>query len=238
MNTIDLNIFVGFDPKEMPAYQVAEMSLRFNSPLTNVRPIIMRRMMQKELYWREDERGSTEFSLTRFLTPKLANYRGYALFMDCDVIVRTNVSKILQEADLTKAVNCVKHNYTPKTMTKMDNKKQYSYPRKNWSSVMLFNCEHEYTQRLTPEYINTASPSDLHQMIWAEDSIGELSPKWNHLVGYYDDPNPNIVHFTDGGPWHGGKYKQLEFADEWDNYYINLFTREFDKDGQQTRLPS
>ena len=212
--TSKLNVWIGFDPSETKAYEMAVFSIRKYNPTISIRPLLREQLRQMELYYRKDSRASTEFSLTRFLVPKLSNYMGYSLFMDCDMVVNTNIEKIMDEADLTKAVNCVKHDYTPKTEIKMDGKKQYVYPRKNWSSVMLFNCNHRYTRRLTVKYVNTATPSDLHRMEWAEDSIGELDKTWNCLSGYYDIDKPKIIHYTDGGPWLSA-YRHCQYS----NYY-------------------
>lgn len=210
----DLNVWIGFDPREMLAYQMATASIWKYNPTINIRPVLREQLRQKEIYWRDDPLASTEFSLTRFLVPKLSNYTGYSLFMDCDILATTNVEQILDEADLSKAVNCVQHDYTPKSDVKMDGREQHTYPRKNWSSVMLFNCSHKYTRRLHYRYVNEASPADLHRMTWAEDSIGELSPEWNCLSGYYDLDNPKIIHYTDGGPWLD-EYKDCQYSEGW-----------------------
>ena len=223
-----MNVWIGFDPREQIAYQELDRSIRKYNRFVNIRPVLKPLLEQRRLYRREDPKASTEFSLTRFLVPKLNNYVGYALFMDCDMLVQCNIEKIMDEADLTKAVNCVKHDYTPKTDTKMDGRKQYAYPRKNWSSVMLFNCNHRFTRRLTPSYISEeATPADLHRMVWAEESIGELDPTWNCLSGYYDLDKPNIIHYTDGGPWLP-EYTDCQYAQPWlDQHweYKNYFTR-------------
>jgi hypothetical protein len=207
-----LNVWIGFDPREMEAYQMATISMLKYNPTLNIRPVLREQLRQKELYWRDDPLASTEFSLTRFLVPKLSNYVGYSLFVDCDVIATVNLEKILDEADLSKAVNCVQHDYTPNSKIKMDGRTQHVYPRKNWSSVMLFNCNHKYVRRLTVDYVNRSSPSDLHRMVWAEDSIGELDPSWNCLSGYYDIDKPKIIHYTDGGPWLS-KYQDCQYSE-------------------------
>lgn len=163
-------------------------------------------------YKREhDPKASNEFSYTRFLTPYLAGYEGKALYLDCDTILRTDVKELFDQID-EEDVMVVQHDYTPKDDTKYLGAVQYAYPRKNWSSVMLFNCEKCW--KLTPDYINTASPKELHRLYWAEN-IGELDKTWNHLVGEYEEnPGAKLVHWTNGTPCFAG-YQWQEHASEW-----------------------
>lgn len=198
----DLKVFIGWDSREDIAYQVLKHSIEKFANVEII-PIKQYELRQQEIYKRPvDTTGSTEFTLTRFLVPYLSNYQGYSLFMDCDMLLTGDITQILDEADLTADVSCVKHDYDVigefLTDTKMDGKKQHTYPRKNWSSVMLFNnaaCE-----ALTPHVVNTASPAYLHRMTWA-NSIGELHHRWNYLAGYYHDNDFMNIHYTDGGPW-------------------------------------
>jgi len=120
--------------------------------------------------------------------------------------------------DRSKAVLCVQHDYQPTDLTKMDGKVQSVYPRKNWSSFMLFNCEHPSTRTLTPAVVNSESGAYLHRMQWADDSeIGALPKEWNWLEGWNEKPAsgfPHAVHYTEGGPWFEN-YKDVEYADIW-----------------------
>lgn len=211
-----LRIFIGYDPNETIAYHVLCHSiLRQSSIPVSFTPINKRNIPE---FTRGTEDGATEFSFSRFLTPYLAGYQGQALFMDCDMLVRCDIAEILEECDLFHDVFVVKHDYTPKTDTKFLGNKQHVYPKKNWSSVMLFNCMNTASKKLTPEIVNTKSGKYLHQFEWTnEDRIGPLNKAWNHLVGEYD-PNSQakIVHFTLGTPcFHG--YEQQEYAKEWFN---------------------
>lgn len=218
-----MRVFIGYDSREDIAYRVAKASiLKYNSSL-EVLPIIRKDLIEEGIYSVEDSLGSTEFTITRFLTPYLSNYTGISLFMDCDVLVQTDLEDILVECDLSLPVNCVKHEYTPKTDLKMDNRTQYVYPRKNWSSVMVFNCEHKLIRKnLTVESVNSSTPKYLHRMGWAEENIGELHHTWNYLVGYYSDiEKPNILHYTDGGPWFEN-YKNCEFSENWNSELKNV----------------
>ncbi len=210
----DFKVFIGWDSREDIAYQVAKHSIQKENPNIEVVPLKLHELREQGFYTRaDDKKGSTEFTITRFLPPALMNYKGYSLFMDCDMLVQADLVNIMNNPKHRNAsVSCVKHDYSPKSMTKMDGKMQHAYPRKNWSSVMLFN--NEKCKNLTPEIVNTESPMYLHRMLWA-DNIGELDYKWNHLIGYYDKPEEsNIVHYTDGGPWFAN-YRRCEYHQAW-----------------------
>src|SRR6266571_3337445 len=152
-----LNVYVGYDPREAVAfYTLAHSIVRRSSIPVSIAPLMQRQL--KHLYTRS--RGpteSTEFSLTRFLVPALAGYRGWSLFMDCDMLCRADIAGLAVEIERqpNKAVLVVKHDYVPKTERKFLNQVQTKYPRKNWSSLMLFN--NERCRALTPEYVNSAS---------------------------------------------------------------------------------
>jgi lipopolysaccharide biosynthesis glycosyltransferase len=158
---------------------------------------------------------STEFACSRFLTPILGQ-TGWALFTDCDVLFLDDVNKLLDHADPSKAVLCVKHEYTPSAKVKMDDQKQTRYSRKNWSSVMLFNCDHPANQRLDLRMLNLLPGRDLHRFGWlSDDQIGELPGGWNWLVN--EQPRPtdlHIAHFTLGGPWLPG-WAKADHDDLW-----------------------
>src|SRR5210317_806496 len=119
--------------------------------------------------------------LFRFLVPFLSGYKGYSLFMDCDMVCLEDLEFVLEFQDaLTNPVSCVQHDYSPKSKMKMDGQMQHIYPRKNWSSVMVFN--NAKCKMLTPEVVNTETPMYLHRLLWADDKIGKLPPKFNFLA--------------------------------------------------------
>ena len=163
-------------------------------------------------------RASTEFSLTRFLTPYLAAHDGWTVFVDCDFLFTTDIRDVLQHADRSKAVHVVKHEYDPANQMKMDAQVQTIYPRKNWSSFILFNNAHPAVRALTPEVVNEATPAHLHRFQWVPDDelIGDLPLSWNFLEGEYPKPDwvPNAVHYTNGGPWFSN-WQHVDFADLW-----------------------
>lgn len=231
----DRQVFIGFDRREAAAYAVAANSARrrLTAPIP-IHAIELEAMRDLGLYRRPTSRGettgvlfdeisqapmSTEFALTRFLTPILANRRGWAVFMDSDVLVRGNLARLFEEADSSKAVQVVKHRQeVAPGEVKMDGQPQLAYARKNWSSVMLFNCGHPALDALSVALVNTARGLDLHQFAWLDDElIGDLHPEWNWLVGHSDSAvvDPQIVHFTDGFPLMPG-YERQPYADEWD----------------------
>ena len=211
-----INIYIGFDQREAVAYHTLCQSILSRSSLP-VSLIPIKRSMLKKIHNRAlDEKQSNEFSFTRFLTPYLNGYSGFAIFMDCDMLLTTDIAELWALRDPLKAVQVVKHDYTPRNKTKYLGNTQHPYPKKNWSSVMLFNCGHHDCKRLTPEYVNKASGLELHQFKWTqEDRIGDLPVEWNHLVSEYS-PNPKAknVHFTVGGPYFN-EYEHCEYSDEW-----------------------
>ena len=214
-----ITIYIGYDTSQELVYDVCKSSLlKYNKHLKII-PIMKKYLEKIDLYYRKDDTNvSTEFAFSRFLVPYLNNYQGYALFCDSDFLWRCDVSELFDNLDNSFALKCVKHTYIPKSNTKMNNKIQTTYPRKNWSSLMLFNCSHNSCKNLTIQNVNSKSGSWLHQMKWCKDNeIINLDPTYNYLFGYYNFPNPKAVHFTDGGPWHKG-YENVEYADEWNKY--------------------
>ncbi len=215
-----MKVFIGYDQREDLAFKVCERSLNINSTVViDVSPIKQRDMRERNLYWREhDPLSSTEFSFTRFLTPYLSGYKGWALFCDCDFLFRKDIAGLKNYMDSNKAVMVVKHQYNPPEKTKMDGKIQTQYPRKNWSSLMLINCEHPSVQSLTPDVVNHATGLYLHRLQWVDSKyIGELPVAYNYLEGWNtkdECPDPIGVHFTRGGPWLND-YRNVEYGQEW-----------------------
>ncbi|KAK4349949.1 hypothetical protein RND71_029262 [Anisodus tanguticus] len=222
-NSKPFKIFIGYDPREDVAYEVCRYSLLKRSSIPiEITPIKQYELRQQGLYWRE--RGkleSTEFSFSRFLTPHLANYEGWAMFVDCDFLYLGDIKELRDMVDDKYALMCVHHDYTPKETTKMDGAVQTVYPRKNWSSMVLYNCGHPKNKALTPEVVNSESGAFLHRFMWLEDEeIGEVPFVWNFLVGHNKvvevDPAtfPKAIHYTLGGPWFEA-WKDCEFGDLW-----------------------
>lgn len=233
----EMKIFIGWDPREAAAFAVARSSCRrhLNLPIP-IYGLVLDDLIKHGLYTRpieyrasaadrpvmwdviSDAPQSTQHANSRFLVPYLAQ-SGWALFMDGDMLVRGNIGRMLQNSlDPEKAVYCVKHRHEPPPGVKMDDQIQTRYARKNWSSFMVFNCDHPSNKAVMPGIVNTFPGRDLHRFCWLkDDEIGELGPEYNFLVGHSDPSiNPKVVHFTSGTPDMPG-YENVPFADEWRN---------------------
>ena len=187
-----MKIFIGWDSREDIAYQVCADSLaRHSSVGLEIYPIRQEVMRGKGIYWREpDPLSSTEFSFTRFLVPHLCGYEGWAVFMDCDFLWRGDIAALQDYMNPYYGALVVKHDYKPKESHKMDGKVQHQYPRKNWSSMILWNCGHLHIKSLTPEMVNRESGMYLHQLRFLWDAcIGELPVAYNYYC-----PNTSPCH--------------------------------------------
>ncbi len=207
-------IFIGYDPKFPVQSWVFASSIERRSSI----PVMFSFLNLHHLrtYTRGRERGqSNEFTFTRFLPPFLCDYRGWCLYADGDMLCRTDIADLWKQKDDYYAVQLVKHDHRPKPgEKKFLGLEQTTHPRKNWSSLMLMNCER--CRALSPEFVNGAAPDALHQFKWLADwEVGMLLPRWNHLVGVNEhDKDAGIVHWTLGGPYFN-ETSEVAFADEW-----------------------
>jgi lipopolysaccharide biosynthesis glycosyltransferase len=216
------HIFIGWDRREDVAYQVARYSINKRNSNIQVSPLKLDILRDSKLYWREiDKLASTEFTFTRFLVPYLNGYKGWSIFVDCDFLFLDDPQKLFDLADDRYAVQVVQHDYTPTEATKMDGQQQHLYPRKNWSSMILFNCAHPKNKALNLENINTQTGAWLHQFKWLDDEeIGKIHHEWNWLAGWYHEPGdgkPKAIHFTEGGPWFEN-HQDVEYAALWNQH--------------------
>ena len=215
-----MKVFIGWDSREDIAYQVCKSSITTRNENVEVIPLKIEELRKADIYTRDvDPLSSTEFTFTRFLVPHLMNYNGWAVFCDCDFVFVEDIEKLFNLAhNQDYAVMVVQHDYQPTNSIKMDGKTQHVYPRKNWSSLILFNCGHPSNALLTPDVVNKASGAYLHRFQWLNDEeIGYLSPEWNWLVGWYKEPDhgkPKAIHYTEGGPWFPN-YKHCEYGAVW-----------------------
>ena len=215
-----LKVYVGYDVREDIAWQVCRHSVaRHASAELGVYPLKQATLRELGLYNRSvDSNASTEFSLTRFLTPHLAATDGWSVFVDCDFLFTGDITALVAKLDPARAVYVVQHDYVPAVEIKMDGKGQTVYPRKNWSSMMIFNGSHPAVRALTPDIVNSSTPAYLHRLAWIEDDrdIGALDMSWNFLVGEYPRPDqtPNAIHYTNGGPWFQN-WSDVDYADLW-----------------------
>ena len=218
-----IRIFIGYDPNEIIAWHVLTHSIlkHSTSPVAFI-PIAKHHI--KGLY-NKPKQGyeSTEFSITRFLTPYLSNYEGWSIFLDCDMLVTVDITKLWNLRDDNYSVMCTKHNYKPSTDIKFLKQKQTKYEKKNWSSVMLFN--NDKCRSLTPKVVNNKSGIYLHQFKWLnnDNEIGSIPLEWNFLVGEenYTNKIPKLIHYTLGGPYFPD-YKNVDYAEIWNNYYNSM----------------
>ena len=215
-----LKIFIGYDPREKIAYHVLSQSIIANSSIPiNISPINLRNL--KHFYNRpKTKMHSTEFSISRFLTPFLSNYKGYSLYLDCDFIILEDVAKLIKfiSKRQNKVLWCVKHkDYIPKEKIKFLKEKQYNFKKKNWSSFMIFN--NTKCKILTPKLVSKAHGLYLHQFKWTnENLIGSLPKNWNVLVGEQKFPKKiNALHYTLGGPYFK-KHSKCQGSKYWFRY--------------------
>ena len=217
-----INIFIGYDEGEKLAYSVLSESIRqHSSEPVSITPLDL--STTRNIFTREKQPNqSTEFAFSRFLMPYLSNYEGWSIFMDCDMLLRTDINDLWKLRDNDYAVMCCKHDYEPNQNAKFRGAKNEPFPKKNWSSMMMMN--NAKCKSLTPEFVNTATGLELHQFRWleSEDLIGSLPLSWNWLVSEYDyNPKANNVHFTLGGPYFKG-YDKSVYSNEWFRVYEDL----------------
>ncbi|HEX7928048.1 MAG TPA: hypothetical protein VF678_10675, partial [bacterium] len=209
-----IDIWIGADAREAAAYDVCAYSLESRASASlRIRPI----GQPPELYrrtWHTDAAGrriddadgrpfSTDFAFSRFLVPALMQYQGWALYCDCDFLFQEDVAALWALRDPRFAVQCVQHRHAPAPGPKMDGRSQEPYPRKNWSSLVLWNCTHPANRTLTVDAVNTQPGRWLHGFAWLpDDAIGTLPERWNWLSGWSSrDVEPAAIHYTGGGPW-------------------------------------
>lgn len=252
------NIYIGWDAREDVAYQVCRHSIyrKVKGVDVNVIPLKHKDLRKKGLFYRpwmthahdgnrydmiDLKPFSTEFSHTRFLVPHLNDYKGWALFMDCDMIFTSNVKKLFDMAQDQYACMVVKHRHNPTEEIKMDDQPQSKYFRKNWSSFVLWNCAHPKNKFLTVENVNKLTGTDLHTFSWLdENDIGSLPYEYNWIEGLSPtistraDWRPDVIHYTLGGPW---------FPEYQDVLYGELWVEEYERwqracDNEFTNVPS
>jgi len=193
-------IFVGYDPREAVAYHVCANSIIRNASVPVA--IIPLALNLFEDYKETHTDGSNHFIYSRFLVPHLMEYSDHAIFIDGDMIVRGDIVELWNLRDPYKDVQVVKHDYKTRMPVKYLGAKNEDYPRKNWSSVILWNCNSFPNRKLTPDFIQRSTGAELHRFTWLDDArIGELPPEWNWLPDEYGaNPNAKLLHYTLGTP--------------------------------------
>lgn len=246
------NVYIGFDHRFKEPYEICKHSLHRRS----LKPIKTHKLDHKELRkkglftreWTVDRDGflfdnidnrpfSTEFSHSRFLTPALAYEKGVedlCMFVDCDFLFLDDVNGLFKNAKNlfrdNPGFSCVvvKHEYDPKNHEKMDGSYQFTFGKKLWSSLIIFNLNHAHVRNLTPEVVNTMDGRDLHNFFWTDDlRIGSLSEIWNFIPDHSEDRLgfeghvSSAIHYTEGGPWFKD-YEKCRYSDLW---YKEAFIR-------------
>lgn len=208
-------VFIGYDPREAIAYHVCANSIiRQASEPVSLNPLSLNLLKG---YEEKHTDGSNHFIYSRFLVPHLMGYKGWAIFMDGDMILRDDIAKLWALRDESKAVMVVQHDYKTRMTEKYLGAKNEDYPRKNWSSVILWNCGHPGNSVVTPEFVQSATGAQVHRFTWlTDDLIGELPKEWNWLdVEYEWNPSAKLVHYTLGTPCFHEFANQGDFPNEW-----------------------
>jgi len=207
-------VFIGYDPREAIAFHVCANSIiRHASQPVAIIPVALNLFQD---YTETHTDGSNHFIYTRFLIPYLMDFTGYAIFIDGDMILKDDIIKLWELQQVDKDVIVVKHDYRTKMSKKYLNNPNEDYPRKNWSSVILWNCGSYPNRRLTPEYVQQATGADLHRFTWIDDNrVGELPAVWNWLPDEYG-PNQDakLLHYTLGTPCFY-EFANAPMSDEW-----------------------
>ncbi|HUL12130.1 MAG TPA: glycosyltransferase [Methylococcaceae bacterium] len=213
-----IRILIGFDQREAVAYHTfCQSILEKASQPVSFTPLALNSL---NFYRETHTDGSNTFIYSRFLTPFLCNFDGWAIFADGDMVCRDDIAKLWALRDESKAVLCVKHDYQTKEHSKYLGNKNTDYPRKNWSSVLLWNCSHPKHKILTPEFIMQQTGAFLHRFTWLDDGeIGDLPKEWNWLTTEYEDNyDAKLLHYTLGTPCFKD-YWIADMADEWHHCY-------------------
>lgn len=209
-----IRLFIGFDPREAVAFHTfAQSVLEHASQPVSFTPLVLQALPG---YQETHKDGSNTFIYSRFLTPYLCGFEGWAIFADGDMICRADIAELWEQRDPGKAVQVVQHDYQTKASTKYLGNKNQNYPRKNWSSVVMWNCGHPKHRVLVPEFVMKQTGAYLHRFSWLDDAeIGALAREWNWLTTEYEDNyDAKLLHYTLGTPCFKD-YWSADMADEW-----------------------
>ncbi|MFN7713639.1 MAG: glycosyltransferase [Curvibacter sp.] len=209
-----VNLVVGFDQREAIAYHVFCQSVLEKASV----PVQFTPLAENALvgYKETHTDGSNRFIYSRFLTPHLCDFQGWAIFTDGDMVCQTDIKELWDLRDESKAVQVVQHDYQTKASVKYLGNKNENYPRKNWSSLILWNCAHPAHRVLKPEFIQKQTGAYLHRFKWlTDDQIGALPPVWNWLaIEYPENSEAKLIHYTLGTPCFKD-YAGTSMADRW-----------------------
>jgi len=214
-------VVVGFDQREAIAYHTFCQSILEKSTV----PVQFIPLAMNSLYFYKENHndGSNNFIYSRFLTPYICDFKGFAVYADGDMICNADISELANLFDPTKAVQLVKHNYETKRSIKYFGNENENYPRKNWSSMVVFNCQHPANRVLTPQFIQEHDGAFLHRFQWLQDEeIGELDIAWNYLaIEYKPRKDAKLIHYTLGTPCLVD-FKEAEMSEFWWKTYSRV----------------
>jgi hypothetical protein len=214
-----IRITIGYDEREAVAYHTFCQSIleKATAPLSFT-PLVLNSF---PTYKETHNDGSNAFIYSRFLTPSLFDFSGWAIFADGDMICLDDIANLWAQRDESKALMCAKHDYKTKASGKYLGNKNQDYPRKNWSSVVLWNCGHPANKVMTPEFVMKQTGAFLHRFQWLDDSLmGEFSKEWNWLTTEYEDNyKAKLLHYTLGTPCFKD-YWSSDMADEWHKTHV------------------
>jgi len=204
-----IELVVGFDQREAVAYHTFCQSVISRTSLpVRFTPLVSHNVAHQD--------GSNAFTYSRFMTPWLMKFKGWAIFADGDMVCNADIAELWNMRDDKYAVQVVQHHYKTKHKKKYLGNKNEDYPRKNWSSLILWNCEHSANRMLSPDNINSLPGQFLHRFSWLHDGeIGDLPLEWNWLVMEYpENDNAKILHYTIGTPCFDA-YSECDSSDIW-----------------------
>lgn len=213
-----IRVFIGFDPREAVAFHVcADSIIRNSSQPVSITPLYLPHFRKVLGYDELHTDGSNSFIYSRFLVPALCDFQGWALFLDGDMLVKGDIADLWAMRDPYKDVMVVQHDYKTKAAQKYLGAKNEDYPRKNWSSVILWNCGNFPNRRLSPEFVASQTGAYLHRFQWIDypERIGALPKEWNWLVDEYPhNDDAKLLHYTLGGPYFHD-YANCDHAADW-----------------------
>jgi lipopolysaccharide biosynthesis glycosyltransferase len=208
-------IFVGYDPREAIAYHTCVNSIiRHASQPVAIVPVALNLFQD---YKETHGDNSNHFVYTRFLVPHLMSYQDWAIFIDGDMVLRDDIVKLWNmRLEGHYDVMVVKHDYKTRMAEKYMGSKNEDYPRKNWSSVILWNCSSWPNRKLTPDFVQSQPGSYLHRFSWLDDKrIGELPVEWNWLPDEFGvNPEAKLLHYTLGTPCFA-EFADTPQSEEW-----------------------
>jgi lipopolysaccharide biosynthesis glycosyltransferase len=186
-------IFVGADVSQDIAARVLEYSIHKHA----TRPVRVVALTSVEMPTpkHESNRARTGFSFVRFAIPKLAKYRGRALYVDSDMLVFTDVAELWNIEFGEQKILC-----TTQQLPEAWNDFKWAHPGRQFS-VMMLDCsrlpwdltdivkgldEEKYTYPQLMFEMCLVKPNEIDDRI---------PPRWNCLE-HYEEGESSLLHYT------------------------------------------